>query len=165
MTGTADTEAVVFKKIYKLDVVVIPTNKPVIRKDEEDVGHMTVREKFNAIASETRTKKKVNLFVGTASVEKSELLSSLRKYSSRVLNAKNHAREASIIADAGKSGNVTIATNMAGRGTDIVLGEGVREAGGLYVIGTERHESEGLITSQDVLCVKVIQVVVSFIFL
>ena len=146
MTGTADTEAVEFNKIYKLDVIVIPTNRVLTRIDEEDVLYSSLREKFNAIADEIAEaqKKKQPVLVGTSSVEKSELLASLLdrkgiKYS--ILNAKNHAREASIIADAGKAGNITIATNMAGRGTDIVLGKGVKEIGGLFVIGTERHES------------------------
>ncbi|MBI2603813.1 MAG: preprotein translocase subunit SecA [Deltaproteobacteria bacterium] len=146
MTGTADTEAVEFNKIYKLDVVVIPTNKILVREDCEDVVFRTAREKFAAIADdieEAQTRGQPVL-VGTVSVEKSELLSSLlqrKNIAHEVLNAKNHAREASIIAEAGKQGCVTIATNMAGRGTDIVLGEGVPGKGGLYVIGTERHES------------------------
>ena len=146
MTGTADTEAVEFKKIYNLDVVVIPTNKKLVREDEEDVIYRSAREKFEAIAgdiAEARDKGQPVL-VGTVSVEKSELLSSLlhkRSVPHEVLNAKNHAREAQIIENAGHKGHVTIATNMAGRGTDIVLGDGVKEAGGLYVIGTERHES------------------------
>lgn len=146
MTGTADTEAVEFNKIYKLDVVVIPTNKILVRKDEEDVIYRSIREKFNSIVNEIEKAQKLKqpVLVGTASVEKSELLSSLlnrKKIKYEILNAKNHAREANIIADAGKQGRVTIATNMAGRGTDIVLGEGVKEIGGLYVISTERHES------------------------
>lgn len=146
MTGTADTEAVEFNKIYNLDVFVVPTNKPMIRKDQQDVIYRTAREKFNAITDEIETAYKAGqpVLVGTASVEKSELLSTLlekRKIPHEILNAKNHAREADIIAKAGHSGNVTISTNMAGRGTDIVLGEGVREAGGLLVVGTERHDS------------------------
>lgn len=146
MTGTADTEAVEFKKIYNLDVVVIPTNKKLVRVDEEDVIYRTAREKFTAIAKEISDAKTRGqpVLVGTVSVEKSELLSSLLKkldVPHEVLNAKNHAREAQIIEQAGQAGHVTIATNMAGRGTDIVLGEGVKENGGLYVIGTERHES------------------------
>jgi preprotein translocase subunit SecA len=146
MTGTADTEAVEFKKIYNLDVVVIPTNRTLIRKDEQDEVYRTAREKFELIADEIATAQKRGqpVLVGTVSVEKSELLSSLlrkRNIPHEILNAKNHSREATIIANAGQRGNVTISTNMAGRGTDIVLGEGVRELGGLYVIGTERHES------------------------
>jgi preprotein translocase subunit SecA len=146
MTGTADTEAVEFNKIYGLDVVVIPTNRNMIRKDEEDVVYRTAREKYNAIADEIEQAQKRGqpVLVGTVSVEKSELLGSLlvkRNIPHDVLNAKNHAREATIIADAGKVGRVTIATNMAGRGTDIVLGEGISALGGLFVIGTERHES------------------------
>lgn len=146
MTGTADTEAVEFKKIYNLDVVVLPTNKPLARKDEQDEIYRTAIEKFNIIADEIAAaqKKGQPVLVGTVSVEKSELLSSLlnkRSIPHEILNAKNHSREALIIKNAGQKGNVTISTNMAGRGTDIVLGEGVREAGGLYVIGTERHES------------------------
>jgi len=146
MTGTADTEAVEFDKIYKLDVVVMPTNKPLTRIDNTDIIYRTAREKFNVIAAEIekRQKKGQPVLVGTVSVEKSELLSSLLKKRGiphEILNAKNHSREATIIANAGKKDNVTISTNMAGRGTDIVLGEGVREVGGLCVIGTERHES------------------------
>jgi len=146
MTGTADTEAVEFKKIYNLDVVVIPTNKKLIRDDQQDVIYRTAREKYTAIAEEITEahKKEQPVLVGTVSVEKSELLSNLLTKMSvphEVLNAKNHAREAAIIADAGKKGHITIATNMAGRGTDIVLGEGVAANGGLYVISTERHES------------------------
>ncbi len=146
MTGTADTEAVEFNKIYKLDVVVIPTNRNMIRLDDEDVVFRTAREKFNVIADEIAEcqKKGQPILVGTVSVEKSELLSNLLKKRGiphEVLNAKNHAREADIIANAGQKGQVTISTNMAGRGTDIVLGEGVKDLGGLYVIGTERHES------------------------
>ncbi|MFW7378261.1 MAG: preprotein translocase subunit SecA [Oligoflexus sp.] len=146
MTGTADTEAVEFKKIYNLDVVVIPTNKQLIRDDEQDEIYRTSAEKFNIIADEIQKaqKKGQPVLVGTVSVEKSELLSRLltkRQVPHEILNAKNHGREASIIANAGHAGNVTISTNMAGRGTDIVLGPGVRELGGLFVIGTERHES------------------------
>ena len=146
MTGTADTEAVEFKKIYNLDVTVIPTNKPLIRLDEQDEVYRTAREKFEVIAEQIAEaqKKGQPVLVGTVSVEKSELLSSLLKKLKtphEILNAKNHGREAQIIANAGQKGHVTISTNMAGRGTDIVLGEGVKEVGGLYVIGTERHES------------------------
>jgi preprotein translocase subunit SecA len=146
MTGTADTEAVEFQKIYNLDVVVIPTNKPLIRKDEQDEVYRTAAEKFNIIADEIQAAQKRGqpILVGTVSVEKSELLSRLlkkRNVPHEILNAKNHGREAAIIANAGHQGNVTLSTNMAGRGTDIVLGPGVRELGGLFVIGTERHES------------------------
>ncbi len=146
MTGTADTEAVEFKKIYNLDVVSIPTNRSTKRIDHEDIIYRTSAEKFNVIADEIgeRQKKGQPVLVGTVSVEKSELLASLlrkRNVPHEVLNAKNHAREATIIEEAGQRGHVTISTNMAGRGTDIVLGEGVRELGGLCVVGTERHES------------------------
>jgi preprotein translocase subunit SecA len=146
MTGTADTEAVEFKKIYNLDVVCVPTNKTMIRADHQDEVYRTAREKFNIIADEIEKaqKKGQPVLVGTVSVEKSELLSALLKkrgVAHEILNAKNHAREAEIIRDAGQAGRVTISTNMAGRGTDIILGAGSREAGGLYVIGTERHES------------------------
>jgi preprotein translocase subunit SecA len=181
MTGTADTEAVEFNKIYNLDVVVIPTNLPVIRNDENDVVYLNEKEKFNALCEEIADahKKGQPLLVGTVSIEKSEIVSSFltrRGIRHEVLNAKNHAREASIIAEAGAKGSVTIATNMAGRGTDIKLGgspehrarkkagtdaspekyaqcykeeyekwrrdyEEVKSLGGLYVIGTERHES------------------------
>jgi preprotein translocase subunit SecA len=181
MTGTADTEAQEFAKIYNLDVVVIPTNVPVIRKDDNDVVYLTEKDKFDAICNEIGEahKKGQPMLVGTVSIEKSEKLSGLltrRGIRHEVLNAKNHAREAVIIAEAGARGAVTIATNMAGRGTDIKLGgnpehrarkiagtaateeryrevlaverekwkedaEAVKKAGGLYVIGTERHES------------------------
>jgi preprotein translocase subunit SecA len=146
MTGTADTEAVEFKKIYGLEVVCIPTNRSMIRKDHQDEVYRTAREKFNVIADEIEKAQKRGqpVLVGTVSVEKSELLSTLLKKRGvphEILNAKNHAREADIIKEAGSSGRVTISTNMAGRGTDIILGAGSREAGGLYVIGTERHES------------------------
>ena len=146
MTGTADTESVEFKKIYNLDVVVIPTNRDMVRLDHEDVVFRSAREKFNVIADEIAEaqKKGQPVLVGTVSVEKSELLSSLLKKRGiphEILNAKNHAREAEIITSAGQKGQVTISTNMAGRGTDIVLGEGVKDLGGLYVVGTERHES------------------------
>ncbi|MDR2601800.1 MAG: preprotein translocase subunit SecA [Spirochaetaceae bacterium] len=181
MTGTADTEAVEFGKIYNLDVVVIPTNVPVARVDEDDVVYLNEDDKFNAICDEITAahKKGQPILVGTVSIEKSEKLSALltrRGIRHEVLNAKNHVREAGIIAEAGAKGAVTIATNMAGRGTDIKLGGNpdhraqkkagteasnekyqefykteyekwksdyslVKEAGGLYVIGTERHES------------------------
>ena len=146
MTGTADTESVEFKKIYNLDVVIIPTNRPMVRDDHQDVIFRTAKEKFNVIADDIAEAqgKGQPVLVGTVSVEKSELLASLlrkRNIPHEILNAKNHAREAEIIKNAGQRGNVTISTNMAGRGTDIVLGEGVAGLGGLYVIGTERHES------------------------
>jgi len=181
MTGTADTEAVEFSKIYKLDVVVIPTNKPIARIDDNDEVYLNEHDKWEAIAKEIKEcyAKGQPILVGTVSIEKSELLSALltkKGIRHEVLNAKNHAREALIIAEAGAKGSVTIATNMAGRGTDIKLGgnaefrarkkagteasaevfaqvlakekeswkkdyEEVKAAGGLYVIGTERHES------------------------
>lgn len=146
MTGTAETEAGEFWDIYKLDVVVIPTNRPVVRSDREDLVYKTKREKFNAVADEITSL--INhgrpVLVGTTSVETSELLSrmlKLRNIKHNVLNAKLHQKEAEIVAEAGRAGTVTIATNMAGRGTDIKLGPGVKEAGGLAIIGTERHES------------------------
>ena len=175
MTGTADTEAFEFNQIYGLDVVVIPTHKPMIRDDQNDLIFLTLQEKYDAIAEdvETRTKAGQPILVGTASIESSELLSSelnRRGIEHNVLNAKQHEREADIVADAGRPAAVTIATNMAGRGTDIVLGgnleadlqrsgssddaevERIRDAwgkrhqqvlgaGGLHIIGTERHES------------------------
>jgi len=146
MTGTAETEAGEFWDIYKLDVVVIPTNKPIIRDDRQDMVFKTKREKYNAVINEISDiiKKGRPVLVGTTSVEISELLSRMltrRHIKHNVLNAKLHQKEAEIVAHAGKAGNVTIATNMAGRGTDIKLGEGVVEAGGLAIIGTERHES------------------------
>jgi len=146
MTGTAETEAGELWQIYKLDVVVIPTNKPIVRDDQEDLVYRTIREKYNAIIEkilEERGKGRP-ILVGTTSVEVSELLSrmlNMKGVKHNVLNAKQHQREAEIVAEAGKAGNVTIATNMAGRGTDIKLGPGVKEAGGLAIIGTERHES------------------------
>lgn len=146
MTGTADTEAEEFKKIYNLEVVVIPTNMPMIRVDYPDVIYRTQEQKINAIIREIRElhAKGRPVLVGTTSIEKSELLSKhLSRYGIKheVLNAKNHEREAEIIARAGQRGAVTISTNMAGRGTDIRLGPGVAEMGGLHIIGTERHES------------------------
>jgi preprotein translocase subunit SecA len=146
MTGTAETEASEFKEIYNLDVVCVPTNNPMVRKDDSDAVYRTVREKFNAIVEEivVMTEKKQPVLVGTVSIEKNELLSSLLKkrgVKHEVLNAKFHEREAEIISLAGQPGAVTIATNMAGRGTDIVLGAGMKDVGGLAVIGTERHES------------------------
>jgi preprotein translocase subunit SecA len=146
MTGTAETEAGEFWEIYKLDVVVIPTNRPISRKDDNDVIYKTKREKYNAVIDDVvkLTEAGRPVLVGTTSVEVSELLSrmlTLRKLKHNVLNAKQNQREADIVAEAGQSGTVTIATNMAGRGTDIKLGAGVKEAGGLAIIGTERHES------------------------
>ena len=146
MTGTAETEAGEFWEIYKLDVVVIPTNRSIARKDEEDLVYKTTREKYNAVIDEIvkLTEAKRPVLVGTTSVEISELLSrmlSQRKIAHNVLNAKKHQSEAEIVSQAGFAGTVTIATNMAGRGTDIKLGPGVKEAGGLAIIGTERHES------------------------
>jgi preprotein translocase subunit SecA len=146
MTGTATTEAGEFWEIYKLDVVEIPTNRPISRKDSEDKVYKSKREKYNAVVEEIveLTTKGRPVLVGTTSVEISELLSrmlKLRGIKHQVLNAKLHQREADIVAEAGKSGTVTIATNMAGRGTDIKLGPGVKDAGGLAIIGTERHES------------------------
>lgn len=146
MTGTAETEAGEFWEIYKLDVVVVPTNRPIIRKDENDFIYKTKREKYNALIEEIvkQTQAGRPVLVGTTSVEVSELLArmlTLRKIKHNVLNAKQHQREADIVAEAGQAGTVTIATNMAGRGTDIKLGKGVKEAGGLAIIGTERHES------------------------
>jgi preprotein translocase subunit SecA len=146
MTGTAETEAGEFWDIYKLDVVVIPTNRPISRKDHEDLVYKTKREKYNAVIEEVVKCVAAGrpVLVGTTSVEISELLSrmlKLRNIKHNVLNAKLHQREAEIVQEAGLPGTVTIATNMAGRGTDIKLGPGVKEAGGLAIIGTERHES------------------------
>ena len=146
MTGTALTEEEEFRTIYSLDVIVIPTNKPMIRKDQHDVVYKTEKGKFNAIVDEIVETYKTGepVLVGTISIEKSELLSSMLKRKGiphQVLNAKYHDKEAEIISHAGEKGTVTIATNMAGRGTDIKLGEGVTELGGLKIIGTERHES------------------------
>ncbi|MDY6974332.1 MAG: preprotein translocase subunit SecA, partial [Thermodesulfobacteriota bacterium] len=146
MTGTADTEAAEFNNIYKLDVTVIPTNKEMIRSDYPDVIYKTEREKFRAAVEEIRElyEKGQPVLVGTISVEKSEMLSKMLKRAGiphSVLNAKHHQKEAEIITNAGQMKTVTISTNMAGRGTDIVLGEGVRDLGGLHILGTERHES------------------------
>ena len=146
MTGTAETEAGEFWNIYKLDVVVIPTNRPVVRIDREDLIYKTKREKYNAVIDEISEMYRLGrpVLVGTTSVEISELLSRMLKMKGlkhNVLNAKLHQREAEIVAEAGKAGTITIATNMAGRGTDIKLTEEVKKAGGLAIIGTERHES------------------------
>ena len=146
MTGTAETEAGEFWEIYKLDVVVIPTNRPIVRDDRQDKVYKTVREKFNAVAAEIDelTQAGRPVLVGTTSVEISELLSrmlSLRNIEHQVLNAKQHQREAEVVLNAGKPGKVTIATNMAGRGTDIKLTPESKNAGGLAIVGTERHES------------------------
>lgn len=146
MTGTAATEEEEFRKIYGLDVVVVPTHKPMIRKDFPDVIYKTEKAKFEAVVEEIQScyERGQPTLVGTISIEKSELLSKMLKKKGiphEVLNAKHHEREAEIVALAGQRKAVTIATNMAGRGTDIVLGEGVKELGGLHIIGTERHES------------------------
>ena len=146
MTGTAETEAGEFWDIYKLDVVVIPTNKPIARDDREDLVYKTAREKYFAVIDEIvkLVGEKRPVLVGTTSVEISEMLSNLltsKGIKHNVLNAKKHQQEADIVAEAGKAGAVTIATNMAGRGTDIKLQDGVKEAGGLAIIGTERHDS------------------------
>ena len=146
MTGTAETEAGEFWDIYKLDVVVIPTNKPIARIDAEDLIYKTKREKYNAVIDKIQefVEEGRPVLVGTTSVDVSELLSRMltrKGIKHNVLNAKLHAKEAQVVKDAGQPGTVTIATNMAGRGTDIKLGPGVKEAGGLAIIGTERHES------------------------
>jgi preprotein translocase subunit SecA len=146
MTGTAETEAAEFWDIYKLDVVAIPTNVQAIRKDDQDLVFKTKREKFGAVIDEIAKLREAGrpVLVGTTSVEVSELLSRMlrqKQIPHNVLNAKQHAKEAQIVAEAGLAGAVTIATNMAGRGTDIKLGPGVKEAGGLAILGTERHES------------------------
>lgn len=146
MTGTAVTEAGEFWEIYKLDVVEIPTNRPIVRDDKEDLVYKTKREKYNAVIDEVTQLSKAGrpVLIGTTSVEISELLGkmlSIRKVSHNVLNAKQHKKEAEIVDQAGKTGQVTIATNMAGRGTDIKLTEEVKAAGGLAIVGTERHDS------------------------
>ena len=146
MTGTAETEAGEFWEIYKLDVVAIPTNLPISRKDQQDLVYKTKREKYKAVIDEIEALRGVGrpVLVGTTSVEVSELLSRMlqqKKVPHNILNAKQHSKEAQIVSEAGLVGAVTIATNMAGRGTDIKLGPGVKEAGGLAIIGTERHES------------------------
>jgi preprotein translocase subunit SecA len=146
MTGTAETEAGEFFDIYKLDVVVVPTNKPMTRDDINDVIYKTKREKYNAVIEEIEKMRSENrpVLVGTTSVDVSETISRMLKRKNvphNVLNAKQHQREAEIVSHAGLPGVITIATNMAGRGTDIKLGPGVREAGGLHIVGTERHEA------------------------
>ena len=146
MTGTAETEAAEFEKIYKLDVVVIPTNRPIVRDDQEDLIYKTKREKFNAIVDQVKGLHEEGraVLVGTASVEVSEVLSKMFKRAGvphNVLNAKQHQKEAEIIAGAGRSGAVTVATNMAGRGTDIKLDAKVKKLGGLAIIGSERHDA------------------------
>ncbi len=146
MTGTAETEATEFHQIYKLDVVVIPTNRPCLRKDYNDCVYKTKREKFNAILEETDAayRRGQPVLLGTISVEDSEIVSRMlkrRNIPHNVLNAKNHAMESEIVARAGQRGAVTVATNMAGRGTDIKLGEGVDQLGGLLVLGSARHDS------------------------
>lgn len=146
MTGTAETEAQELWNIYKLDVVVIPTNRPIVRDDRNDLVYKTEREKINAIVDDVVALRTAGqpVLVGTTSVQQSEMLSrllNLRRIPHNVLNAKQHAREADVVAEAGKSGQVTIATNMAGRGTDIKISDEVKAAGGLAIIGTERHDS------------------------
>ena len=146
MTGTAETEAGEFWEIYELEVVVIPTNRPIARDDREDYVYKTAREKFNAVIDEVVSMREAGrpVLVGTTSVDISELLSralKMRKVPHQVLNAKRHQAEAEIVAEAGKPGMVTIATNMAGRGTDIKLTDESKAAGGLAIIGTERHDS------------------------
>ncbi|MGH2652500.1 MAG: preprotein translocase subunit SecA, partial [Actinomycetota bacterium] len=146
MTGTADTEAAEFYKIYKLDVVVIPTNRPLRRTEHPDVVYRTQEEKYRAVVNEIQElhEKGQPVLVGTISIENSERLSRQLKRPEVphvVLNAKYHEKEAEIVARAGQKGAVTIATNMAGRGTDIVLGPGVKELGGVHILGTERHEA------------------------
>ncbi|SDZ29592.1 preprotein translocase subunit SecA [Bacillus sp. 166amftsu] len=146
MTGTAKTEEEEFRNIYNMNVIVIPTNRPIVRDDRADLIFKTMEGKFNAVVEDIvkRHKQGQPVLVGTVAIETSELISNMltrKGVRHNVLNAKNHAREADIITEAGFKGSVTIATNMAGRGTDIKLGEGVKEAGGLAVIGTERHES------------------------
>ncbi len=146
MTGTAETEAGEFWEIYKLDVVVIPTNKPIVRDDREDLVFKTEKEKFNAVVEEIVSLSEAGrpVLVGTTSVDYSEKLSrilKLKKIDHNVLNAKQHQREAEVVAEAGRPGKVTIATNMAGRGTDIKINQEVKDAGGLAIVGTERHDS------------------------
>jgi preprotein translocase subunit SecA len=146
MTGTAKTEEEELKKIYGLEVIIVPTNRPMVRKDLPDVVYKSENGKFRAVVEQILERHKLNqpVLVGTVSIENSEKLSEMLKKKGvqhKVLNAKYHAEEAEIVSRAGQPGSVTIATNMAGRGTDIVLGQGVHDAGGLHIIGTERHES------------------------
>ncbi|HTP79843.1 MAG TPA: preprotein translocase subunit SecA [Bacteroidota bacterium] len=146
MTGTAETEAAEFFEIYKLDVVVVPTNKPMVRADHDDHVYKTKREKYNAVLNEIEQMREIKrpVLVGTTSVEVSETISRMLKRKGiphNVLNAKQHQREAEVVAHAGLPGSVTISTNMAGRGTDIKLGPGVKDLGGLHIVGTERHEA------------------------
>ena len=146
MTGTAKTEEEEFRNIYNMYVVEVPTNRPVIRQDLPDLIFASQKAKFKALVEEIKERhsKGQPILVGTANVETSELVSNMLKKAGvphEVLNAKNHDREAEIVAKAGQLNSVTISTNMAGRGTDIKLGEGVKELGGLAVLGTERHES------------------------
>src|SRR5256885_15266685 len=146
MTGTAATEAEELYKVYKLEVTQIPTNKPMVRKDNPDLVYKTEQGKWDAVVAEVQERNAAGqpVLIGTTSVEKSERLSDqLRRHGVKheVLNAKNHEREALIIADAGQRGAVTLSTNMAGRGVDILLGQGITDLGGLHVIGTERHEA------------------------
>lgn len=146
MTGTALTEAQEFQSIYGLEVAVIPTHMNMVRIDNPDVIFRTIKEKFDAIVDEIEEMHTLGrpVLVGTSSIEKTEIISQVlkrRKIKHEVLNAKNHEREAEIIKDAGQKGAITIATNMAGRGTDIKLGEGIADIGGLHILGTDRHES------------------------
>ena len=146
MTGTAVTEAGEFLNIYDLDVMVIPTNKPIVRDDRNDLIYKTKREKYNAVISNVidLTQKGRPVLIGTTSVEISELLSRMltrQNVKHNVLNAKLHKKEADVVAEAGKAGIVTIATNMAGRGTDIKISDEIKDNGGLAIIGTERHDS------------------------
>lgn len=170
MTGTAKTEEEEFRNIYNMQVVSIPTNEPIRRDDRADLIYKTVDGKYQALVREVkeRHEKGQPILIGTVAVETSELISNFLKkvgVKHNILNAKNHFKEAEIILEAGQKGAVTIATNMAGRGTDIKLGDGVKELGGLAVIGTERHDHAGLITSfVDVRVVKEIQVSLSSTF-
>ena len=161
MTGTAKTEEEEFRNIYNMNVIAIPTNRPIARDDRADLIYASMDGKFRAVVEDIaeRHQNGQPVLVGTVAIETSEIISKyLTKKGIRhnVLNAKNHEREAEIILEAGQKGSVTIATNMAGRGTDIKLGEGVKEVGGLAVIGTERHESHdgSIISYVDVLVVK-----------